>query len=72
MYTINKTTAIATIGGDVKNSTATLARMVFATYEDACEGAREYAQATGATYVKPATDAPALKEGQSYVEVVPA
>ena len=72
MYTISTTTARPTIQGTVENCTATLARMNFDTYEGACAAARQYAAAYGAFYVKPATEAPTLKEGQTYVEVVAA
>ena len=72
MYKISTTTACLTIQGAVQNLTATLAQMTFDTYEAAANAAREYANEYGAFYVKPASEAPKLKEGQTYVEVVTA
>ena len=71
-YTISTTTARPSIFGTVENCTSTLPRINFDTYEAAAAAARAYAIAEGASYVKPATEAPTLKEGQTYVEVVPA
>ena len=70
MYTISITTAISTLSFGVTNVTGTLARMKFDTYEAACIAAQQYATANRAFYVAPATDAPTLKEGQNYVEVI--
>jgi len=70
MYTISTTTASPSLFSGVTNVTATLARMKFDTYEAACIAAQQYATANRAFYVAPATDAPTLKEGQKYVEVI--
>jgi hypothetical protein len=70
MYKISTTTACHTIQGTVENHTATLVKMIFDTYEAAANAACEYANEYGAFYVKPAGEAPKLKEGQTYVEVV--
>jgi hypothetical protein len=70
MYKISTTTACHTIQGTVENHTATLYKMTFNSYEAAASAACEYANEYGAFYVKPAAEAPKLKEGQTYVEVV--
>jgi hypothetical protein len=76
-YEVTTTTKVATAHG-LQNVVATLChngtktRLVFKTYDDASAFAQGYAIATGMAYVKPATQAPTLKENESYVEVVAA
>ena len=70
MYKISTTTGTATIYGVIKNMNACIKGQVFDSYADACNAAEAYANANGAVYVKPAAEAPKLKEGQTYVEVV--
>ena len=77
-YAVTTTTCNATLTNGLQNETAVLVdnmnmtRLVFKTYEAADAYAQGYAVATGFAYVKPATEAPTLKEGQAYVEVVAA
>lgn len=70
MYTISTTTATATIYGTVENHSACIKGQVFDNFSDACDAAEAYANANHAAYVKPAAQAPKLKQGQTYVEVV--
>jgi len=76
-YAVTTTTGVPTAHG-LQNVTATicdnvnLTRMVFNNYDAADAYAKGYAKAHGIAYVKPATEAPTLKEGQTYVEVVAA
>lgn len=76
-YAVTTTTRVATAHG-LQNCTATLChnmnltQMRFTTYEAADAYAQGYAIARGLAYVKPATEAPTLKEGEAYVEVVAA
>jgi len=77
-YAVTTTTRTATVTNGLQNLTEVIVdnmnmtRMVFATYDAADAFARDYANARGAAYVKPATEAPRLSEGESYVEVVTA
>lgn len=74
-FQVTTTTRVATANG-LQNVTAivcdnmNMTRMVFDTYDSATAFAQGYAIARGFAFVKPATDAPILKEGESYVEVV--
>ena len=70
MYVVSLTTATATLYGTVENHGANIQGMAFGSYADAVEAAEAFAAERGAAYVAPATQAPDLKEGQSYVEVV--
>lgn len=72
MYTISSTTATATTYGTIENLSANIVGMTFESYTEAVEAAEAYAKERGAFYVKPAAQAPNLKEGQTYVEVVAA
>ena len=73
-YAVTTTTRVATANG-LQNVRAivcdnmNMTRIVFNTYEAADAFARGYATARGLAYVRPATEAPALKEDESFVEV---
>lgn len=72
MYAISTTTAIVTTFSGLQNVTANIKGQTFESYTEAVEAAEAYAIERGAFYVKPAAQAPNLKEGQTYVEVVAA
>ena len=73
-FVVTTTTRVATANG-LQNVTATLCdnidrtQKVFDTYEDATAFAQGYALGCKIPFVKPATEPPTLKEGETYVEV---
>lgn len=74
-YAVTTTTRVATLTNGIQNQTAKVRLagcLEFNTYEEAASFAEDFASLRGFAYVKPATEAPTLKEGQSYVEVVAA
>ena len=74
-YAVTTTTRVATLTNGLQNETARVrlaGRLEFNTYAEAASFAEDFASLRCFAYVKPATEAPTLKEGQAYVEVVAA